>query len=99
MRLAYLEDPETWKRVAEELDKLAKEVHVLIDKSNNRFSKPKKIVLSRSIPRVVLYHKPTRKVFFLIIKKFSFIAKNLGDNAADDYRRYRRNHSCPKIDD
>ena len=76
MRLAYLEDPETWKRVAEVLDKLAKEVKLLFDKSNKRFAKPDKIVLSRNIPRVVLYHKPTRKVYFFDNKTF-FIAKKL----------------------
>ena len=99
MRLAYLEDPETWKRVAEVLDKLDKEVQLLFDKSNKRFAKPKKNVLSRSIPRVVLYNKPTKKVYFFDNKNICLSTINLGDNAADDYRRYRRNHSCPKIDD
>ena len=62
MRLAYLEDPETWKRVSKVLDKLAKEVQLLFDKSNKRFLRAKKITLSRYNPKVEIYYKPAKKV-------------------------------------
>jgi len=62
MRLAYLENPETWKKAAEVLDKLAKEVQVLFEKSNTRFSRKKLPIVLSHFPRVVMYHKPIKKV-------------------------------------
>jgi hypothetical protein len=95
MRLAYLEEPETWKRAADIFHKLAKNVDMFLQKSNWRFSKGIKVYRCPPSPKKFLYVKQQQKVSSILRAKFLAF---LGDHPADDYRGHRRNHSCRKTD-
>ena len=63
MRLAYLEEPETWKRAADIFQKLAKSVDMFLQKSNKRFSKGKKVCRHPQLPKKFYNVKNQQKVF------------------------------------
>ncbi|CBY31899.1 unnamed protein product [Oikopleura dioica] len=61
MRLAYLEKPETWKRAAQLLQKLDKNVQMFLEKSNKRFSKGRKLYPFPCCPKRFQYIKLPKK--------------------------------------
>lgn len=73
MRLAYLEEPETWKRAADILQKLAKNVDIFLQKSNKRFSKGTKVCRYPQFPKKFLYVKHQQKVSFIFESKIAII--------------------------
>ena len=73
MRLAYLEEPETWKRAADILQKLAKNVDIFLQKSNMRFTKKNKVFRHPQFPKKVLYVIRQQKVSFIFESKIAII--------------------------
>ena len=69
MRLTYLEQPETWKRAAEILVKLDKNVTTFLQKSNQRFSKGRKVFPNAHLPKKFHYVKHQKKVYFIFESK------------------------------
>ena len=69
MKLTYLEHPETWKRAAEILQRLDKNVTTFLQKSNKRFSKGRKVFPNPAFPKKFHYVKHQKKVYFIFENK------------------------------